>query len=248
MSTPYIQMSEPAAPALDPESLGDLFKRHHGRLIRTAFQILRNSAEAEDAVQDGLLSALSHLSSFQGRAQPSTWLTRIVINAALMRLRHLRSLPMISFDQPISGDSALKLEPRTDRREDPEALYALRERRHFLGQAAAMLPPRLRSAFRLHYIQGLSIREAAGILRESNSLVKARLHRARRWLGAPLLVAARNGHRPRRQPKSSHGKDIHASGRDHPTFAGVVHSLSVTHFAAPPVRGREAALPTRKTA
>src|SRR5262250_1432201 len=72
------------------EALDELFARNRGRLLRAARKVLGNPYDAEDALQDGLLAAFRNLSGFRGRSQFSTWLTRIVVNAALMRLRRIR--------------------------------------------------------------------------------------------------------------------------------------------------------------
>src|SRR5215831_15112810 len=78
------------------EALDELFARYRGRLYQTARKVLGNSDDAEDALQDGLLSAFRNLSQFKGRSQFSTWLTRVVVNAALMRLRQIRPKVMTS--------------------------------------------------------------------------------------------------------------------------------------------------------
>jgi RNA polymerase sigma factor (sigma-70 family) len=76
-----------------------LFAPHTGRLYRTTFAVLRNEEDAEDALQDGLFKAYTSLRSFQGRSSFSTWLTRIVINSALMTLRRKSGHPEASLDE-----------------------------------------------------------------------------------------------------------------------------------------------------
>src|SRR6266403_3912455 len=73
----------------DPDALTALFAHNSARVYRTAFSLLRNKEDAEDALQDGLLSAYTNLRSFEGRSRFSSWLTRVVINAALMNRRRL---------------------------------------------------------------------------------------------------------------------------------------------------------------
>src|SRR4029453_15126353 len=80
----------------DSQAVETLFARYHGPLFKTALLVLGNAEDAEDALQDGLLSAYRNLKRFEGRSQFSTWLTRIVINAALMRRRSARSGPAVS--------------------------------------------------------------------------------------------------------------------------------------------------------
>ena len=82
----------------DIEAQEHLFARHRSRLYKTAVALLRNKEDAEDAVQDGLCNAYTHLRSFQGRSSFSTWLTSIVINSALMSRRRRRAHPEASLD------------------------------------------------------------------------------------------------------------------------------------------------------
>jgi len=83
----------------DPEALNLLFESCRGKLFARALRILPRRQDAEDAVQDAMLTAFTHLHKFQGRADFLTWATRIVINAALMQIRKTRSKPAISWDQ-----------------------------------------------------------------------------------------------------------------------------------------------------
>ena len=82
----------------DSSALDSLFARHNRALYQTALRLLGNAEDAEDALQEGLLAAYRNLPRFEGRSQFSTWLTRIVINAALMRLRSKRARPAISLE------------------------------------------------------------------------------------------------------------------------------------------------------
>src|SRR3989454_12575929 len=88
----------------DEEALETLFTRHKRTLFQTALRLLGNAEDAEDALQDGLLSAYRNLKRFEGRSQFSTWLTRIVINAALMRRRSAKARPAISLPETPRGD------------------------------------------------------------------------------------------------------------------------------------------------
>src|SRR5271169_662475 len=82
----------------DAAAIETLFRRYHRQLFQTALRVLGNAEDAEDALQDGLLSAYRNLKRFEGRSQFSTWLTRIVINAALMKRRSAKSRPAVSLD------------------------------------------------------------------------------------------------------------------------------------------------------
>src|SRR5574340_250630 len=84
----------------DGQAIETLFRRYQRPLFQTALRVLGNTEDAEDALQDGLLSAYRNLKRFEGRSQFSTWLTRIVINAALMRRRSAKARPAISLDEP----------------------------------------------------------------------------------------------------------------------------------------------------
>ena len=83
----------------DSQAVETLFRRYQRPLFQTALRVLGNAEDAEDALQDGLLSAYRNLKRFEGRSQFSTWLTRIVINAALMRRRSAKARPAVSLDE-----------------------------------------------------------------------------------------------------------------------------------------------------
>src|SRR5579863_9464428 len=95
----------------DARALDALFARNTRALYQTAFRVLGNPEDAEEALQEGLLSAYRNLPRFERRSQFSTWLTRIVINAALMRRRSKRSRPSVSLDEAIA-DSEIPLAER----------------------------------------------------------------------------------------------------------------------------------------
>src|ERR1700751_4076295 len=86
------------------QAIEALFGQYHRQLFQTALRVLGNAEDAEDALQDGLLSAYRNLKRFEGRSQFSTWLTRIVINAALMRRRSAKARPAVSLDEPPRED------------------------------------------------------------------------------------------------------------------------------------------------
>src|SRR6202451_2136862 len=88
----------------DAQAVATLFRRYQRPLFQTALRVLGNTEDAEDALQDGLLSAYRNMKRFEGRSQFSTWLTRIVINAALMRRRSAKARPSVSLDEPPRED------------------------------------------------------------------------------------------------------------------------------------------------
>src|SRR5579863_5868427 len=95
----------------DAQAVEALFSRYHRPLFQTALRVLGKAEDAEDALQDGMLSAYRNLKRFEGRSQFSTWLTRIVINAALMRRRSAKSRPAVSLDETPREDEL----PATER-------------------------------------------------------------------------------------------------------------------------------------
>lgn len=164
----------------DREALNTLFTRYTRPLYQTALRLLGNPADAEDALQDGLLSAARNFKRFEGRSKFSTWLTRIVINAALMRLRSQRARPSISLEQEDPEQRDLTLGSRIpDGRPGPEERYVRTERYEMLERGLRTLPPALQSALRLRDIEGLSTAEAARALGLSEGTLKSQLHRAR---------------------------------------------------------------------
>jgi RNA polymerase sigma-70 factor (ECF subfamily) len=166
----------------DSEALDTLFARHSRALYQTALRVLGNAEDAEDALQEGLLSAYRNLRRFEGRSQFSTWLTRIVINASLMRLRSQRSRPAVSLDDEPHEDEMPLAERFADGGPGPEVLCEASELRAILDENLDELSPLLRNAFVLREVEGLSTGEAARELGVSENTLKARLWRARQQL------------------------------------------------------------------
>ncbi len=147
-------------------------------LYKRAFRYLGNQADAEDAVQDALLSAWKHLAQFRGQAQMSSWLTAIVINVARMQLRRRRGIHL-SFDEPYGEESLALSERLPDSKPNPEQMCRTSEARGRLLQGASQLSPSLRRAFQLREIDGLTTKEAARALGVPEGTLKAQLARAR---------------------------------------------------------------------
>jgi RNA polymerase sigma-70 factor (ECF subfamily) len=166
----------------DAQALNTLFHRHQRTLFRSALGIMGNLHDAEDALQDGLLSAFRNLKSFRGRSQFSTWLTRVVINAALMRRRGQAVRPSHAAAEPISKDEIPITERLVSKGLNPEQLFGLLEIREILKDHLDELAPNLRTALVLRKVGEYSTRETAEILRVSEETLKARLWRARREL------------------------------------------------------------------
>jgi RNA polymerase sigma-70 factor (ECF subfamily) len=139
--------------------------------------MLRNSADAEDALQETFISALNGLKNFRGDATFATWLYRIAYNATLMRLR--KPPDAASLDAAVEDDESATPRELADWSHDPEAALLNKETREAMDAAVASLPETLRSAFVLRDVDGLSTEETAAVLDISIEAVKVRLHRAR---------------------------------------------------------------------
>ncbi len=166
-----------------PDALATLFAPDQARLYRSAFSLPRNKEDAEDALQEALLSAyVKLLNSFEGRSRFSTWLTRIVLNAALMNRRKVHSHPHVSLDEILDED--LKFPPAgvIDGGPDPERVCSQVENRDAVLAAIRRLSPLLRSALHLRDLQGFSLKEAAELEGVSTTVMKSRSLRARRKL------------------------------------------------------------------
>jgi RNA polymerase sigma-70 factor, ECF subfamily len=160
-------------------AFGELCERHSKKLFHTTLRITRNREDAEDALQDSLLSAFVHIRKFDGRSSFYTWLTRIAINCALMKLRKNRACHEVSIDEPIdSGEERMHSEP-ADAAPSPEARCVQRERETMLTVAVRRLRPAIREAVRVRHLQEFSIKETAQILGISVEATKGRLFHAR---------------------------------------------------------------------
>src|SRR6478752_2889426 len=136
----------------DSQAVEALFRRYQRPLFQTALRVLGNAEDAEDALQDGLLSAYRNLPRFEGRSQFSTWMTRIVINAALMRRRSKRAHPALSLDDS-SEEKTPIAERFADGRPSPEQLYAGTELSERVKENLQTLSPLLRNAFELRELE-----------------------------------------------------------------------------------------------
>jgi RNA polymerase sigma factor (sigma-70 family) len=167
-----------------------LFGRYRSRLYRLALRLLHRKEDAEDAVQDALLSAYRNLGSFEGRSLFSTWLTRIVFNAALGRMRRQRARPEM-FLQDLSNDEHVCSELTfVDWRPDPEQACAAAETHDLVSDALQQLSPSIRFAFRLRGLQELSNAEGAQVAGIEVEAFKSRISRARSQLAERFSPAA----------------------------------------------------------
>jgi RNA polymerase sigma-70 factor, ECF subfamily len=169
-------------------ALSLLFVRERMRLYRAAFSILRNKEDAEDALQIGMLSAYMNLSSFEGRSSLARWVSRIVLNTALMHRRKQRARAQLSLDEAIYDQPQTWAARLVDPRPDPEHSCALMETGDMVTKGMEQLSPTLRSTFQLRYIVVLTAFEAAETESVNVSAAKSRAWRARKQL-ARLLAA-----------------------------------------------------------
>lgn len=159
----------------DPESFGELFRRHQNRLWAVALRITRDPDEASDALQDAMISAFRRADTFRGNSKVSTWLHRIVVNSCLDQLRRKRSRPTVTM--------AERSETFTP---DPRDPIGEHDTRMTVREALLQLPADQRSAVVLVDIEGWSVAGAAEILECPPGTVKSRCHRGRAKLAALL--------------------------------------------------------------
>src|ERR1700739_479340 len=158
---------------------GELCERHMKKISYVTRQITRNREDAEDAAQECFLNAFVHLKDFDGRSQFATWLTRIAINAALMKLRKNRGAREVPIDQPNASSEPVAQREFRCKAPDPEESCSIRERKRIVKLAISGLRPRARSVVELIHLQEHSIRETAQILGISIGAVKARMFQAK---------------------------------------------------------------------
>jgi RNA polymerase sigma-70 factor (ECF subfamily) len=165
-----------------------IMQRHNPSLYRVARGVVRDDAEAEDVLQEAYLRAYGALADFRGDASLRTWLTRIVLNEALGRLRRRRPTEELdAIDRAVlSGDSRVIMFPGVTGPGDPESAAARAEIRRLLEDAIDELPDAFRLVFILREIEGMSVEETAGQLGILPDTVKTRLHRARKLLRTSL--------------------------------------------------------------
>ena len=165
-----------------------LMRQHNGRLFRVARAILNDDAEAEDALQDAYLDAYRHIGEFRGEAQLATWLTRIVINQALMRLRRRkRDRVVVPFGERRRPGASRPRRPTWRTRERSRHRATLRgEIRRMLERRIDELPVAFRMVFVMREVEDMSVQETAECLSIPAATVRTRLFRARALLREAL--------------------------------------------------------------
>lgn len=164
------------------EAVQAMFLASRPRFVGMAHSILRNKEDAEDAVQDALLSAYLHVRAFEGRSAFTTWFTRIVLNAALMIRRKRKRSWNDSQRETSTMDDTPWMERIPAAQADPEMMYAEEETFQLIDVLLGRMSPLLRQAFTMTYYQEMSNDEAGALLGITSGTFKSRLFRARRHL------------------------------------------------------------------
>ncbi len=168
-----------AARTGDIGAFESLVRRYDRNVFRIAQHITQNREDAEDVVQDAFLKAYQNLGQFQGQSKFYTWLVRIAVYEALMRLRRRRPERMVSLDEDVKTEEDSMPREVADWTPNPEQQYSQAELKEILGKTIQGLPPSFRTVFVLRDVEGLSTEETAATLELSVPAVKSRLLRAR---------------------------------------------------------------------
>jgi RNA polymerase sigma-70 factor (ECF subfamily) len=168
--------------ARDAGAFRAVIQRHNRRLYRIARSVLRNNHDAEDAVQEAYVSAFAHLADYRGESSLAAWLSRIVMNEALGRLRQRRPALDLSVLESPDRNAEIIPFPRSDPSSDPEKTMAQRQILDLVEAATDELPQAYRLVFVARVIEGMSVEETADLLGIKPETVKTRLHRARQLL------------------------------------------------------------------
>jgi RNA polymerase sigma-70 factor (ECF subfamily) len=167
------------AKAGDQNAFAELVQRYERKIYRLAKNITRNDEDAEDVLQDAFLKAYTHLDNFKGDSKFYTWIVRIAVNEALMRLRKRKTDRSVPLDEPVElGEETVQREIAVWE-DNPEQQYSQEEWRKILDEAVESLKPDFRTVFVLRDIEELSTEETAETLGISVPAVKSRLLRAR---------------------------------------------------------------------
>jgi RNA polymerase sigma-70 factor, ECF subfamily len=173
----------------DTEAFEQVFARHHERVLRLVYSVLRNPMDTEEVAQDVFLTVFQKIQTFRGDSSFTTWLHRIAVNAALMHRRRVRRASTeISLEDVLpafesSGHIAVDVPDWTPQADDPAVR---RETRAVIEAAVDGLDPKYQTVFLLRDVEELSTEETAEVLELSVAAVKSRLHRARLYLRRQL--------------------------------------------------------------
>jgi RNA polymerase sigma-70 factor (ECF subfamily) len=179
----------------DDDAFEACVRQHCGPMLLVARRILRNDEDADDAVQDAFLSAFKGIGRFERQSRLGTWLHRIVVNAALGRLRSRQRHPEKSIEDllPHFGEGEHQIDPPAPWKAASEHVLQRQESRALVQNCIGQLPESYRTVLLLRDIEGLDTEETARMLQTSVGVVKTRLHRARQALRTLLDPYFRRG-------------------------------------------------------
>ena len=163
----------------DAKAFSELLRRYEGKIFRLALHITQNREDAEDVLQEAFLKAYEHLDQFKGQSKFYTWVVRIAVNQALMKLRKRKSDRSVSLDETIDTGEDTVAREIAAWDENPEQQYSREEINEILSSAIDGLAPIYRAVFVLRDVDDLSTEETAEALELSVPAVKSRLLRAR---------------------------------------------------------------------
>ncbi len=191
MSSSPIEIDDEAAVVAqarlgNANAFNELLRRYERKIFRLAMHITQNREDAEDVLQESFLKAYEHLDQFQGQSKFYTWIVRIAVNQALMKLRKRKSDRSVSLDDTVDTGEDTIVREIAAWDENPEQKYSREELSQILTSAVDGLAPIYRAVFVLRDIDGLSTEEAAEALDLSVPAVKSRLLRARLQLREKL--------------------------------------------------------------
>ena len=170
----------------DSTAFGELVRRYEGKIFRLAQHVTQNREDAEDVLQETFMKAYEHLDQFKGDSKFYTWIVRIAVNQALMKLRRRKTDKSVSLDETIDTGEDMVVREIAAWGEDPEQQLSREELGSILDTAIQSLEPLYRSVFVLRDIEELSTEETAEALGLSVPAVKSRLLRARLQLREKL--------------------------------------------------------------
>ena len=165
--------------ARDAGAFRAIMQKHNSRLYRLARTILRNDADAEDALQDAYVSAFANLASYRGESTLATWLSRIVMNEALGRLRQKRPIVDLAALEHERSEAEIIQFSQSTLNDDPERTMAQRQILQLVERATDNLPKAFRLVFVTRLIEGMSVEETSELLGIKPETIKTQLHRAR---------------------------------------------------------------------
>src|SRR5262245_8199094 len=179
----------------DSDAFAACVRIHCRQMLMVAQRVIRNEQDANDAVQDAFLSAFKNINQFQGQSRLGTWLHRIVVNAALGRLRQRQRQPEKSIEDllPHFGEDEHQIDPPVPWEATPETNVQEKETRELVQRSINQLPEIYRIVLLLRDIEGLDSEETAQMLGTTVAVVKTRLHRAHQALRSLLDPHFRRG-------------------------------------------------------